>query len=205
MLPRKMNGDDGLPRVVGLLLAAGAGSRFGGPKVLVRAADGTPWVRQRVQALQEGGCARTVVVLGAQAQHARPMVPCGVESVVAEQWDRGLSESLKAGLGAAAAGGGSSAVVVALVDTPGLNATVVRRFVELASHGDAVLARAVYLGVPGHPVLLGRAHWQPVAAHVSGDAGAGAYLRRNGVEDVECSDVADGDDVDVPPDSRRGV
>ena len=62
----------------------------------------------------------------------------------------------------------------------------------------AVLARAAYDGVPGHPVLLGRGHWPDVVAVVTGDRGARDYLRGREVRLVECGDLATGRDVDHP-------
>ena len=62
----------------------------------------------------------------------------------------------------------------------------------------AVLRRAVYAGAPGHPALIGRGHWAPLVAELAGDRGAGAYLRRHDAEEVECSDLATGADVDIP-------
>jgi CTP:molybdopterin cytidylyltransferase MocA len=62
-----------------------------------------------------------------------------------------------------------------------------------------VLARAAYQGRPGHPVLLGRAHWAGVRNAASGDVGARTYLAgRADVVPVECGDLADADDVDTP-------
>ena len=46
----------------GVLLAAGAGTRFGMPKVL---AERGAWLRAAVAALSGGGCDEVVVVLGA--------------------------------------------------------------------------------------------------------------------------------------------
>lgn len=46
----------------GVVLAAGAGTRFGMPKVL---ADSGEWLVSAANALREGGCAEVVVVLGA--------------------------------------------------------------------------------------------------------------------------------------------
>jgi hypothetical protein len=48
-------------------------------------------------------------------------------------------------------------------------------------------------------VLLGRRHWHAVAEVAVADRGARDYLRTQDVESVECGDVADGRDVDVPP------
>jgi CTP:molybdopterin cytidylyltransferase MocA len=69
--------------------------------------------------------------------------------------------------------------------------------------GDEALARASYHGRPGHPVVIGRAHWSAVAAGASGDAGARDYLAGRDTVLVECGDLASGHDVDEPT-SRVG-
>jgi CTP:molybdopterin cytidylyltransferase MocA len=62
------------------------------------------------------------------------------------------------------------------------------------------LARATYDGAPGHPVLLGRAHWAGVLESATGDVGARDYLRAHPVREIPCEDVACGADVDRPAD-----
>jgi CTP:molybdopterin cytidylyltransferase MocA len=66
-----------------------------------------------------------------------------------------MGASLRVGLAAVRATH-AEAAVVHLVDLPDVGSGVVRRLVCLATP-DA-LARAVYRGQPGHPVLLGRTH-----------------------------------------------
>ena len=193
--------------VVGVLLAAGAGSRFGGPKALARSPGGVPWLVDRVAALERGGCDGVHVVLGARAQEAGALLPASAVPVVAREWQRGMSASLRAGLRALALlEPAPAAALVALVDTPGLTAAAVHRLVARAGAEDAgaLLVRATYGGRPGHPVLLGRRHWAAVSDAVTGDRGAAGYLEAAGALLVECADVADGDDVDErPPDARR--
>ena len=70
-------------------MAAGAGRRYGKPKVLV---DG--WLDIAVAALRDGGCADVVLVLGA-AEVARPP---GVITITAQHWREGISASVRAGL-----------------------------------------------------------------------------------------------------------
>ena len=178
--------------VAGLLLAAGAGSRMGMPKALVRDADGTSWLRRSVAALTDGGCDAVTVVLGARADEARALVPDGVTVVVADEWADGMSASLRAGL---AAMDDADAVVLTLVDLPDVTAEVVRRVVAQGA-GRATLSRAAYAGRPGHPVVLGRDHWAGVAASATGDQGARPYLAAHDVALVECGDLATGDDRD---------
>lgn len=175
------------------MLAAGAGARAGGPKALRRDADGVPWLHLAVAALRDGGCDPVLVVLGAEADTARALLPDGAGVVVADDWADGLSASLKAGLRALDA----DAAVVTLVDLHGLPAEAVARI--LASPVEATtLRRATYAGRPGHPVLLGRDHWTAAAASAEGDRGAGRYLKAQGAELVELSGLWDGEDDDDP-------
>jgi CTP:molybdopterin cytidylyltransferase MocA len=182
-------------RVLGVLLAAGAGTRMGRPKALVRDQLGVPWVASGCRMLRAAGCDDVVVVLGAEAEAARALVPPGDAVVVAEDWAEGLSASLRAGLAYAAASD-ADAALVSLVDLRGLPSSVGRRVLEEAGDLRTAAARAVFAGRPGHPVLLGRDHWAPVAASVAGDTGAGAYLAQHGAIEVECGDLADGLDRD---------
>lgn len=193
--------------VHGLLLAAGAGRRMGTPKALVHDDDGTSWLRRSVAALRDGGCDGVTVVLGAAAEEARALVADrpGERVVVATSWAEGMGASLRAGLEALLADARPpEAVVVSLVDLPDVGAAVVARLVAAAAAGagatgagETGLARAAYDGVPGHPVLLGRAHWAGVAAAAAGDRGARDYLAARPVRLVECGDLATGADRDT--------
>ena len=185
--------------VAGLVLAAGAGTRMGGPKALVHDPDGTSWLVRAVSSLADGGCAGVTVVLGAGLDQARLLVPRGTGIVVAEDWASGQSASLCAGLRAlASTESDTEAVVVTLVDLPDQTSSVVRR-VLAAGVGPETLSRAVYDNRPGHPVVLGRNHWAGVVAVATGDDGAKPYLREREVLRVECGDLATGRDQDSPP------
>ncbi len=194
--------------VVGILLAAGAGSRMGTPKALVRDPDGTSWLVRSVGVLREGGCAEVYVVLGAAAEEAERLLADGVADpgrvhvVRAGDWADGMAASLRAGL-AAVADVAAAAAVVHLVDLPDVPAAVVRR-VTATGDDPAALARATYDGRPGHPVVLGRDHWAGVVAGVSGDEGARRYLSEREVLDVECGDLATGRDHDRPATGSGG-
>ena len=178
--------------VVGLLLAAGAGERFGGPKALARDDDGTSWLLRAVQSLRP--CAGIVVVLGADAEAAAALLPMSVSRIRADDWSEGMGASLRAGL-TALAPTTYDAVLVSLVDLPDVDAAVVARLVATAS-GPGDLARASYDGRPGHPVLIGRDHWAGVVETATGDRGARDYLATRDVALVECGDLASGADVD---------
>lgn len=181
--------------VLGLLLAAGQGSRMGQPKALVRGADNVPWLTSSWQKLTEGGCDDVVVVLGAEAEAAAALLD-GRAHVVAQDWSKGMSASLRAGLRAARdRDADADAVLVHLVDLPDVGAAVIRRVLAFAAP-DA-LARAAYHGHPGHPVLIGADHWCDLVADLDGDEGARHYLTRHDATLVECADLATGADIDT--------
>ena len=179
--------------VVGLLLAAGSGQRFGGPKALARDEDGTSWLLRSLQSLRP--CDEIVVVLGAEADRAAALLPMSVSRIRADDWDEGMGASLRAGL-AALAPTTHEVSLVSLVDLPDVDAAVVARLAGSAT-GPDVLARAAYAGVPGHPVLIGRDHWAGVIETATGDRGARDYLASHDVTLVECGDLATGADVDT--------
>jgi molybdenum cofactor cytidylyltransferase len=180
---------DSPPRIVGVLLAAGAGRRYGKPKVLVEG-----WLQTAVGALRGGGCADVIVVLGA----AEVPAPPGVTAVLASDWDAGLSASVRAGL-AEADRMHADYAVLHVIDTPDVGPAVVARVLKRVLASDGGLARAYFGDRPGHPVVIARRHWPAVLTQMSGDQGAGVYLRsRRDVEIVDCGDLAGGQDVDEP-------
>ena len=193
------------PRVAGLVLAAGPGTRSGSPKALRKTTDGEPWLARSVRRLSAGGCDPILVVLGASAEAAFALVPHdvgGVGVVVNRNWAEGLHSTLRVGL-AAAAHTTAAAVLVTLVDLPEMPDEVVTRVLAEGPITTDTLRRAVFNGRPGHPALIGRSHWGAVAASLGVDQGAGHYLQTHGVEPVECGDVWNGEDIDYDPASAR--
>lgn len=189
-------------RVAGLVLAAGAGSRIGMPKALLRR-DGVPLVEATAHTARDGGCHPLIVVLGARAERVRAEADLGdARIVVNPDWPTGMGSSLRAGL-AALAGTDAAAAVVLLVDMPGMTAAAVRRVSAAADPGALVCA--TYSGRRAHPVLIGRNHWAGVAETARGDVGAREYLRARPeiVIEVACDDIAAADDVDTAEAAER--
>lgn len=175
---------------------------MGGPKALLRLLpDGPTRLETVVAQLLSSGLERVVVVAGAGAAKVGPLAEAaGAEVVLAEGWQEGMGASLRAGLGHLL---GQVAVptcaLVTLIDLPDVDDRVHRRLLARATSTD-VLARAAYGGRPGHPVLLGREHWEAVLDAAVGDRGARGYLESHDVELVECGDLATGRDVDTAAD-----
>lgn len=187
--------------VAGLLLAAGAGRRFGGPKALVRF-DGQLLVERGARLLADGGCDPVVVVLGAAAEQvvAATTLP---HVVVATGWEGGMGVSLRVGLDALLTGT-ADACVIALADQPDIGPHAVARLLSAHASG-AVAAVATYDGVARNPVLLARRIWPDIAELAVGDTGARAWLRAHPdlVTPVACDGTGTPFDVDTPEDLER--
>jgi molybdenum cofactor cytidylyltransferase len=177
----------------GLVLAAGAGTRFGTSKQLALL-DGRPLLEHAIRTLVGSPVERVVVVLGAGAEQVIAGVDAhGAQLIVCNRWDEGQSASLACGLAELS---DCEAVVITLGDQPRLSPEAIRRVI--AARGDGVDAvRATYADAPGHPVLL-EAHLFDRMRDVSGDHGARNLLLSVHTVEVPCDDLGGGEDVDTP-------
>jgi molybdenum cofactor cytidylyltransferase len=188
--------------VVGAVLAAGAGRRFGAgaTKQLARF-RGRPLIEWPLAALTGAPRVdRVLVVLGHHAEQIRAEAELGeAEILLVPGWREGQSASLGAAL--EAVGAEATALVVLLGDQPLVNSAAVERVVE-ASQGGRNSIRAIYRGVPGHPVLIAACDFDAVGA-VRGDRGGQEALARRGVQAVDCTDLGSSADVDTPTELRK--
>lgn len=188
--------------VAGIVLAAGAGQRYGGPKALAHF-DGRTLVARSVSTLRDGGCAPIIVVLGAAAREVTAAADFDATVAVNNAWQTGLSSSLRSGL-AAADKSTAAAALIALVDQPLVTPACVARLVAAFESGATAVV-ATYGGQPRNPALFARPVWSAVAASASGDSGARLWLQAhpNQVTQIECGDIAAADDMDTPQDRAR--
>ncbi|WP_448072604.1 nucleotidyltransferase family protein [Georgenia yuyongxinii] len=183
--------------LAGLVLAAGSGRRMGRPKALVADADDVPWVVRAAQYLRAAGADPVVVALGAAADQAAALVPAWSRHIVVESWAEGVGATLHESLDALATLPPEvTALLLTLVDLPSARVAAAGRVIG-PRWAETDLRRATYDGKPGHPVLIGRAHWQALAEQLAGDTGANRYLNAHGVVGVDCTDLGGGEDVDV--------
>jgi molybdenum cofactor cytidylyltransferase len=177
-----------LGEIAFIVLAAGAGRRFGGPKQLAQLA-GRPLLQHVVDSAPDP----LTVVLGAHAEAVRAAVDFdGVDVVVCDGWEEGQAASLRAGV---AAVGSVDAAVVLLGDMPFVTPQVIAGAADhLTARWDAV--RTLYRGVPGHPVVLGRRVLDAVPG-LRGDVGARDLLRSFRVRQWEAGHLCDPADIDT--------
>jgi molybdenum cofactor cytidylyltransferase len=192
------------PRLVGILLAAGAAARYGGDKLLAplpRSSYGVP----ASTPIGAAAAAHLVSALPESIAVVRPQdralasllcgVPIGV--VRCARAHEGMGASLACGVGSASDADGW---VVALADMPWVAPSTIRA-VRDAIAGGASIAAPAYRGRRGHPVGFSRTHRHALAS-LAGDTGARALLERHR-ERIALIDVDDAcvlRDVDTPDD-----
>jgi molybdenum cofactor cytidylyltransferase len=181
--------------IVGILLAAGSGSRFGGDKLLHPLADGTPMALAAGRRLRDC-CERTIAVLRPGTDRlAELLVAEGIATVVAAESIEGMGHSLAAGVRAAADAGGW---IIALADMPFIEPGSYE-CVKTALRQGASIAAPAHAGRRGHPVGFSM-RWFDALSRLSGDEGARSILAAKR-DEVTLSAVDDPGilrDVDVP-------
>jgi len=184
-----------------IVLAAGAGIRFGGGKLL---ADwrGRPLVLAAVDAALAAPVDAVIVVLGCEAARVAEALAAVTDArlriVVADDWAEGLSASLRAGVTSLASE--SLGFLLFLGDMPLIPPDLPPR-VLTALEGGAAAVQPFHDRTPAHPVGFSAALYDQLR-RLTGDAGAGALLRgRSDVVRLSCGEAGAVFDVDRPDDT----
>lgn len=188
--------------VSAVVLAAGAGSRFGGGKLLAPF-RGRTLIEATLSGLRGAPVDEIIVVVGAEGERLRSISTVDETRVIENpDWAEGMSTSVRAGLRACASD--ARAAVVCLADQPLVGAEAVERLVQAFQRGARVAA-ATYGGEMRNPVLFAREVWPLLLRELSGDRGARVFLKHHQdiVTEVACDDIASPADVDTVEDLRR--
>jgi molybdenum cofactor cytidylyltransferase len=196
-----------LKRWSALILAGGAGRRFGGGgdgAKLLADLGGAPVIRRVAERVLSVGFAEVVVVTGAEdANIRRALAGADVFVSHAPDWAEGMAASLRAGITALPPQ--AEGVCIFLGDMPLAPAALCGALVEEAQ-ASGYAARPRCNGRPGHPVAFARAAFPDLMA-LKGDEGAAALLKAHPERVVYC-DTADRGvliDVDTPADLDAAV
>jgi len=185
-----------------VVLAAGAGSRFGGGKLAARI-DGKPVLQHVLDALADAGLDDPIIALPPD-----PDLPAidwrRAERITNPDPGRGLASSLQLAWDRAMARDPSpEAVLIALGDQPLIRADVLRSLASMPLDEERPIAAARYTGTGAHNPVRVEASAADRIADAAGDRGLGPLLERH-PELVRWLDVdADNPDVDTAADLAR--
>ncbi len=203
----KADGHDG--PLVGILLAAGRGSRFdakGQKNKLLALVNGQAVAVQSASNLR-AQVDQLIIVIKPDSAALRQALS-DIDALITEctDADLGMGHSLAHGVQEARNRFSPRAVVVALADMPFVTGTTLQGLVSLAGKDDraspdvrTLIAAPRYQGQRGHPVLFGSEHFDALQAS-HGDTGAPQLLRAPGVHWLDVADAGVLRDIDRPAD-----
>lgn len=192
---------EALPKLAGIVLAAGASERLGRPKQLVAHA-GKPLLLHAVeQALAVCGAGVTVVTGANRAAVAAALTDSAVNVVHNPNWQSGMAGSLREGIKSVASSG-CDAVLLMVCDQPAVTHAHLAALAALWQNAPSRPAAALYGGLTGVPAIVPRSFFSRLAA-LQGDQGARVLLRA-AAADVQTLNLPEAaTDIDTPDDLRQ--
>jgi molybdenum cofactor cytidylyltransferase len=180
-----------------IVLAAGASTRFGSPKQLVRV-NGRPLMHLAVAHAVEVAGHSVTVVLGANAAELAPLLKHTPASVIVNRdWHEGLGSSIRAGV--ARVPGSCSAVLLLLADQAAVTTEDLRRLIGAWRRQPEYIVAAQYSGTVGAPAIFPRSRFADLAG-LRGDSGARSVFMRNPDRVVRVPMESAALDIDTPED-----
>ncbi len=174
-----------------IILAAGASTRLGHPKQLVRLANET-LLDRTVRIAGEAGCTPIYVVLGASAADIQQHCALsGATILLNDQWQEGMASSIRLGVHALAVT--AAGAILLTCDMPAVTPSHLH---ALASTGTLTASR--YAARNGVPAFFPRATFPQLLA-LTGDRGASALLASAPSLDLPGGEL----DLDTPEDLAR--
>lgn len=159
---------------VAILLAAGAGARFGGGKLLHPLEDGMAIAAHAARNLVAAGLDVMAVIRPGDFPLRELLEAEGCTVTVCADAAQGMGVSLAHGVTATRDAGGW---IVALADMPNIRPVTIARVMQALAAGADIAAPA-YQGDRGHPVGFSR-RFLPELQALIGDSGARAVVQRN--------------------------
>jgi len=187
-------------RLAAIVLAAGASSRMGCLKPLLRL-EGVTALERSIALFHDAGIDEVLVVLGNRGDELCSLVEhCGARTIENTEWEEGMYSSVVAGVRALPER--TRAAFVMPADVPMVRPATIRRMVaEAGDHQEEMIIYPSFEGKRGHPPMIGRRILEEAAR--DGNAGplfAVLAAHQQSAVDVAVADEAIHMDMDTPAD-----
>ena len=145
-----------------VVLAAGGSSRLGQPKQLLTF-KGETLIRRAVRAATEAACDPVIVVAGEMGEAIRAELQ-SISAVVVQnlQWERGPGTSIR--LGVEHLPTSVDAVVLLACDQPFVEASIVRKLIDVHEKTEKPIVASSYANTLGIPALFARSKFEALRA-----------------------------------------
>ncbi|MGI9036712.1 MAG: nucleotidyltransferase family protein [Pyrinomonadaceae bacterium] len=172
------------PRIGIVILAAGASTRLGRPKQLLKF-QGKSLISRAAETAIAADCGNVVVVLGANAEVVKKEIEnLPLEIAFNENWQSGLSSSIKIGLKKLLEiENNLSAVVLTLGDQPLVDAEIILRLVKTRRKTQKMIAACEYENATGVPAIFSREMFAELL-NLQTDAGARVLIKKYAASEV---------------------
>jgi molybdenum cofactor cytidylyltransferase len=179
------------------ILAAGASTRFGSPKQLVRIA-GSPVLHELISSAAYVAGRSVTVVLGAHAREIAPALRQSAASLIVNRdWQEGLASSIRVAVESAPPR--CDGLMLLLADQVAVTADDLRHLYAAWKRHPILIAAALFDGAPGLPAIFPR--WAlPGLLELRGDRDPKQVIRRNVDQLVRIPMPNASVDLDTPED-----
>jgi molybdenum cofactor cytidylyltransferase len=189
--------------VSAIVLAAGMSRRMGTLKQLAKIGDRT-LLETTLRAVADSRIHETILVLGYQAEEIAKAVslPASTKIVTNDSYEKGMSTSIRSGLGAVSSD--CSAALIVLADQPFIQTSILDALIQEYEASGAAILVPVYKGFRGNPVLIDRSLF-PEMMQITGDIGCRSLfgLHPNDIRKVQVDDIGVLIDIDTAEDLSK--
>ncbi|WP_425390742.1 nucleotidyltransferase family protein [Ekhidna sp.] len=194
----KANGDIGL-----MILAAGASSRLGQPKQLVKFED-KPLLQHTLDIGQEVNVQERVLVLGAKSELIQEVIIPGTFSIIHNyEWDKGMSTSIHVGLKSLEGKHTNlKHVIIMLSDQPYVTIEIINQLIASQDAAEPCITTCSYANQMGVPAIFSH-HFFEDLLKLTGDQGARKLIQQK-LDCVRTIPFSKGAiDIDTPDDLEK--
>lgn len=185
------------PKLHTVVLAAGASTRFGSPKQLIRF-QGQTLLQRVLASASEISASHVTLVLGAHAAEIVATLPSGQATVlINREWQEGIASSLRAAVRALP--GACDAVLILLGDQPLVSAAGLERLAAAYRRNPRQVIASRYNGITGVPAIFPRWCFNDLC-ELRGDQGARALITRYSDHVIGLAHPEAAVDIDEPED-----